>query len=397
MTDHVLSHEALRAAAPAGRRPRRSVRQYVLQQFLLLPLGVAAAMAWANTWPDSYFRLAHALAFPVNAIGMALFLALVTQQAMEAVMPGGALHTWRRWSMPLTAAAGGIAGSALVYLGLVKYWEEPVLAVAWLVPCAIDLAAAYYVVRVIYRRGTPLAFMLLVGFVTDAVAAALVAAWPAMSARRVEGLLLVAAAVLVAAVLRRQGTARFWPFFAAGGLSWAGCYVADVHPALALVPIVPFMPHEPRGLDVFVDPVPDDPVHQAEHEWSAVVQAVLFLFGLVNAGVAVSAFDTGSLAVMLAAFVGRPLGMLAALLLATAAGLRLPRAMRWRDLVVIALATSCGVTLALFFAHSVLPVGAVRQQISLGALVTVAGAAPALIVAWMAGVGRFARRAPRPA
>ena len=27
-------------------------------------------------------------------------------------MPGGALHTWRRWGVALVAAAGGIAGAA---------------------------------------------------------------------------------------------------------------------------------------------------------------------------------------------------------------------------------------------------------------------------------------------
>ena len=54
-----------------------------------LPLGAALALAWANTGPESYFRTAHALAFPVNEIGMAIFLGLITQEALEAVMPGG--------------------------------------------------------------------------------------------------------------------------------------------------------------------------------------------------------------------------------------------------------------------------------------------------------------------
>ena len=42
---------------------------------------------------------------------MALFLGLLMQEVMEAMMPGGALHTWRRWGLALVAAAGGIVGA----------------------------------------------------------------------------------------------------------------------------------------------------------------------------------------------------------------------------------------------------------------------------------------------
>ena len=80
--------------------------------------GCAIALVWANTAEESYFRFAHALSFPVNEVGMALFMALLAQEAVETVMPGGALHTWRRWGLPVVGAAGGFAGAALVYLGL---------------------------------------------------------------------------------------------------------------------------------------------------------------------------------------------------------------------------------------------------------------------------------------
>jgi NhaA family Na+:H+ antiporter len=396
MTDHALLRDSVTTAALARPNPRRSVSQTALRQFLLLPLGVTIALVWANTAPASYFRLSHALAFPVNEIGMAAFLALITQQALEVVMPGGALHSWRGWTLPVIAAAGGIAGAASTYVALVQAWNEPVLASAWLIPCAIDVAAAYYLVRLIYRRGTPLAFVLLVSFLTDAAMVALLALRPALTARRAEGFVLIAVAATMAAVMRRAAIRRFWPYFLlAGTLSWAGCYLADVHPALALVPIVPFLPHRPRGLDVFRDPRPDDPVHEAEHEWSGVVQGVLFLFGFVNAGVALHAFDTGSWTVMIAALAGRPAGLLAAAGLAGAVGLPLPTGMRWRDMVVVALATSCGFTLALFFARGVLPIGAVQQQVTLGALGTIVGAAGTLMAARLTGAGRFARTGSR--
>ncbi len=50
---------------------------------------------------------------------MAFFLALIAQEVFEALMPGGALHTWRRWGLPVIGALGGVAGSLRrVYLVL---------------------------------------------------------------------------------------------------------------------------------------------------------------------------------------------------------------------------------------------------------------------------------------
>ena len=84
----------------------------ILEYFLLLPLGVAVGMMWANTFGESYFRFALALRFPVNDIGMAFFVGLVAEEALEAVMRGGALYHWRRTLLPVAAAIGGVLGSS---------------------------------------------------------------------------------------------------------------------------------------------------------------------------------------------------------------------------------------------------------------------------------------------
>lgn len=39
---------------------------------------------------------------------MALFVGLVTEEVLEAVMPGGALYRWRRTLLPVVAAVGGV-------------------------------------------------------------------------------------------------------------------------------------------------------------------------------------------------------------------------------------------------------------------------------------------------
>ena len=158
-----------------------------------------------------------------------------------------------------------------------------------------------------------------------------------------------------------------------------------------MLPIVPFLPHEPRRQNPFAQPPDDDAVHHFEHEWNYLAQVVLFLFGLVNAGVVLRSYDTGTWAIMLGALVGRPLGVLAGVGLAIAVGLHAPPRLGWRDLVVAALATSSGFTFALFFATGLIPPGPVLAQIKLGALATVIGGPITFGAAWLLRVGRFRR------
>ena len=397
MKAHTLAHAQVVVPRTGWTGPR-AIR-FIADRFLLLPIGAAVALIWANTASESYFTFAHGLSFFVNQIGMAFFLALIAQEVFEAVMPGGALHTWRRWSLPMVAAAGGIAGAAGLYLGFVHLKHEMLLVQAWPVACAIDIAAGYYVLKSILPRSAALPFLLVLAVASDAFGLLVVGLRPAAAALHGGGIVLLLAAVGLAALLRQRKVPAFWPYLVCGVLSWWGFYVAGIHPALALVPIVPFLPHEPRRLDLFAQPPDDDAVHHYEHEWNELVQVVLFLFGLVNAGVLLSWYDTGTWGVLIAALAGRPLGILAAVALGLALGLHLPRRIGWRELTVIALATSSGFTFALFFATSVIPMGPVLTQIKIGALSTVAGALLTFGAAWLLRVGSPTAspvRPPRP-
>jgi NhaA family Na+:H+ antiporter len=364
--------------------------RFVIDRYLLLPAGAAIALIWANAAGESYFRVAHALAFPVNQIGMALFLGLLAHELIEAAMPGGVLHSWRRWTTAVLAAAGGAAGAIGGYLAWIWWKDEPVLQVAWPVAAAIDVAAGYYVLRLIRLGRGALAFLLLISVLTSVVGLLILGNWPSTTSASPWAIAPIVAAVGLAAWLARRRVRAFWPYIAVcGPLAWAGCYASGIQPALALLPIVPFMPREPRRGNPFGDAPDDNDVHRAENVWNHLAQAVLFLFGLVNAGVLMTAYDTGSWAILVAALVGRPLGVLGATGLALAAGLHPPARVGWRELVVVAIATSSGFTFALFAATAVLPIGAVLQQIKVGALATVLGALIAIAAAWLLRVGRF--------
>ncbi|MFA5910504.1 MAG: Na+/H+ antiporter NhaA [Vicinamibacterales bacterium] len=373
----------------------------MINNFLLLPIGAALALVWANVAAESYFRVALALRFAVNDIGMVFFVGLVTEEVIEAVRPGGTLHHWRRTLLPVAAAVGGTLGSVAVYLAFVHSYGEFRLLRGWPVAAAQDVAFAYLIARLIFpRRRGPVAFLLAVAIVSNALGILSIAIWFPEPGAYPIGLFLMAAAVLMAALLRFMGTNAIWPYLVtSGAVSWLACYWSGIQPALALVPIVPFLPHRPRALDASADR-PDDqrlPQRRFEHIFKYPVQVVLFLFGLVNGGVLLTAGMTGAWAVLTAALVGRPVGILVASGLAVMAGLRLPAHLRWRELVVVSLAASAGFSFALFFATAVVPPGPHLSDLKLGALSTVAGALVAIAAGRLLHVGRFGRRPPQAA
>jgi Na+/H+ antiporter NhaA len=98
---------------------------------------------------------------------------------------------------------------------------------------------------------------------------------------------------------------------------------------------------------------------------------------------------TGTWAVLTASLVGRPVGILAAVGIAVAGGLRLPRQIGWRELIVIALAASPSLAFGLFFAAAVFPNGPLLIETRIGAILTAAVVVLALAAARLLRVGRF--------
>lgn len=385
---HATTHQRASHGQPY-RVMTRAVR-LTLGRFLLVPIGAVIALVWANTAPESYFQFSLRWSFLINEVAMALFFALLAQEVYEATMPGGALHSWRKWTLPVVAAAGGIAGAVATYLLYINSQFEPYRSTAWPIAVAIDAVATYYVMKAILPRSGALPFALLLAIVTDIFGLLVVAPRHMVLQTRVGGATLVIAALVAAAVMRSLKVRAFWPYLLICGTTmWVAFYWEGLHPAFALVPIVPFLPHEARKLDLFADPRDDDAVHHAEHEWHLIVQPVVFMFALVNAGVILRGYDTPTWGMLLAALVGRPLGVLAATGLAVAAGLHLPHHFGWRELLVVAFATASGFSIALFFATGVLATGPVLAAAKIGVIGSALGALLAFGAAKLLKVGRF--------
>jgi NhaA family Na+:H+ antiporter len=381
--------------SPGVRLMNRAVR-FVLDHFLMVPIGAVVALVWANTGPESYFKFAHALSFLVNSVGMALFFALVTQEVIEAMVPGGALHTWRRAALPIVAAIGGTVGAIGVFEAYVHAGDELLLSAGWPIVCAIDGGLSYLLVKALLGGQSAIPFLLVVVIVSDAIGLIVVGLHqPAASLHPAAGAAGIAAGLGVSLALVRLRVRTFWPhLLISGAMLWWGFRWSGLHPALALVPIVPFVLHSPRDVNLFADTGPHDSAVHLEHALRIPVQLVLFLFALVNAGMLLRGFGTGTWAVLTGALIGRPLGILAAVGLSMALGLRLPSQVGWRELFVVAFAASTGFTFGLFFATAVFPIGPVLTELKMGTLLTVAGALVATAVAWLLGAGRFRLRSP---
>jgi len=370
------------------------VSGFVLDYLIALPVGCAAALLWANTLPDSYYQFAQATSFLVNDVGIAFFFALITKEVAEATLPGGALHPWRRAALPVAAAIGAVVVSIVIYKAFLHNLGEHMLEAGWVAACAIDIPGSYIIVRLIFGRHPAVPFLLLLAISADAIGLVFVALLhPVGDAHPALGLGLMVVAVGLAAVLRHQNVKNFWLYLIGPGtLSWFALYVGGVHPALALVPIVPFFPHGLRDRGLMVEPAPEahDTLTLFERWWRLPVEGVLLLFGLVNAGVPFHGLEEGMWAIPIAAL-GRPIGVAAAAGLAIAAGLHLPHSVGWREVVVIGCAATIGLVFSLFFATAVMPLGPLLLEMKMGALVTILGSALSFAVARLLRVGRYAR------
>lgn len=364
---------------------RSAVATFILDNSLLLVAGTVIAVVWANVELPTYDAVSHPLHFWVNDVGMVFFFALAAKEVFEATLPGGALASPRRALSPLAAAVGGMVAPALLYVGLASTFGPAELIRGWAIPCATDIAFSAMIARIIFPVGhSAIPFLLLLAIADDALGLIILAVFYPSGALSFPALAgLMSAAIVLAMWLRRRRTQSFWLYIIGpGSLSWAALYVGGFHPALALVPIVPFMPHSAHDLGLFDarEVRAPDTLNRFAHWWSTPVQLVLLLFGFANAGVPFRQIGPGTYYVLAALLLGKPLGILAFSSGARVFGARLPSGLQFRDLLLVGLAASIGFTVSLFFATAAFPEGNALSQTKMGALLSFLAAPLALVV-----------------
>ena len=380
---------------------------HLLQEFSIpLILGVVFGLVAANVAHHWYEELVdfhpfghdayvfgHALTihFIINGMFMCLFFGIAAKEITESTLPGGVLNPLRRAINPLIGTLGGVFGPAGLYLLLA--WiiyrgtgDFGAAANGWAIPTATDIALAWLVARVVFGPLHPAVnFLLLLAVVDDAIGLVIIAVFYPDPHHPVEPVwLLLLVAGMAAAFVLRKLRVRWWPVYilVGGALSWCGMAKAGVEPALALAPIVPFLPHsshhheehaeEPHSHEMGGPPHPQASItsghsshsalEQFEHQLKMFVDFGLFFFAFANAGVAFTNIGWVTLMVLVSLIVGKGVGVTLFSWIAARFGFPLPDGMSMRHLPVIGIIAGLGLTVALFVAGKAFPAGSPFEE-----------------------------------
>ena len=387
----------------------------LLKEFSIPLLGgVAVAMLAANLYPEWYAHALHwtpfgpvaifghelTLHFLVNDVFMVFFFGIAAKEITEAGLPGGSLNPLSKAVSPLFATAGGVIGPVLVFFaGLWLLFETGVysvplddwegLARGWGVPTATDIALAWLVARAVFGAGHPaVSFLLLLAVADDAIGLIIIAVFYGDPLQPVQPqfLLLCVAAMGLAYGMRRFDVHQ-WSLYIllAGPLAWCGLVLAHLHPALALVMVVPFLPPPQRDIGLFVDAdevdkmgdelahdlqIQHSPLHQFEHQLKTFVDFGLFFFAFANAGVALERIGWMTWLILGSLVIGKTLGVTAFGLVAMRLGFPLPARMGVRELMMAGYVAALGLTVALFVAAEAFVDPVLLGEAKMGALLS---------------------------
>ncbi len=380
--------------------------QFLLENSLFLIIGTVIALVYANMAQKGYHHIVHHelaphinLHFIVNDILMCFFFAIAAKEIWESFLPGGSLSSGKKAATPLLATLGGIIGPAGLYvLGALLFGANALIR-GWAIPCATDIAFSVLVARMIYGKGKQPAidFLLLLAIADDAIGLIILAIfYPTGDMHLLTFFLCVSGAIAFNLLILRKvlKAENFWLYLiVAAPLSWYGFFKGGIHPALALVPIIPTFPHAKRDEGIFAEIDSghhEDALNKFEHWWKNPVEIILCLFGFANAGVVFSAMGLGTGLVTVGLLVGKPIGILLFTILAIKAfKLELPKGMSMRDIATLGFIAGIGFTVALFVATVAFPAGATLDAAKMGALFSFGAAALSFLVAAPLKVGRF--------
>lgn len=361
--------------------------------------GVVIAVVWANIDPAGYhsFNVTPFLGklsfhFISNELFMVLFFGIAAVEITQSCLPGGDLNPVSKAVNPLLGTLGGVIGPVVVYLCLNAMIGSPELRPGWGIPTATDIALAWLAARIAFGNAHPaVSYLLLLAVADDAVGLAIIAIFYPNPTMPVEPawLLLTVLGIAVAYIMRSFKLRSYWPYILVGGtLSWTGLHNAHLHPALALVFIIPFLPHAKIEHKHFFEEDQSDQttLSKFEHEWKVVVDFGLFMFSLANAGVQFYGMGTVTWLVLISLVVGKTVGIFGFGWLATKLGFGLPRGMKLLDLLVAGLIAGAGFTVALFVAGEAFTDQSIRGAAKMGAILSLLAALLGILLGKTVGV-----------
>ena len=349
-------------------------------------------------WPPSDAALSHIFApvlspaTLVSGLLMPFFFLLVGKELWEALLHERSFLHGRQAALPLLLSFGAMAGAALAWWGLsalLQTAEEAADTHGWVVPFGSDIVLTYLFGSLIFGRGHPaLQLLLFLTVLDDLVGLLLGGIMAPLSPGLTEGTLRLLWLILplgaafggyfaltrpakarTATEVTHQRATQIWPWLVLGAVSWLGVAASGLPPALGLVPLLPAMPHADRGFGLFAEAEGflSDPLNRLAHHLPIPMIAVLFALGLTHGGLDLAAIVEPTSWILLGSYwIGKPLGILAALGLAGALGLALPRGLVRRDVAMIAGLMGIGFSVPVVLLAAALPGGAMQEGARLG-------------------------------
>ena len=406
-----------RRAAAAITSPIQRILAIEAASGVVLLIVTALALLWANVWTTSYTSLWHTpigvqlgpwsyvqpLHFWVNDGLMTIFFFVVGLEIRREIFEGE-LASFKKAALPLAAALGGMLVPAAIFALLN---QGRLGASGWAIPMATDIAFAVGVLTLLGSR-VPVALrvLLLALAVIDDIGAIVVIAVFYSAGIAPEGLILIAAGLVVVLVMRAAGVRTPLLYLVPGGVVWAGFLVTGAHPTIAgvllglLAPVRPWF--GPSGFaettQAQLDQLQDankqallsslDLINEARREAVSPVErlihglhpwvafGVMPVFALANAGVVLGGASISGdgfwlfMGIVIGLAAGKPLGIVAAALGASRLGIATrSEEMTKRGVLLVGLVGGIGFTMSLFIAQLAFPPGPLLDTAKLAILV----------------------------
>lgn len=209
-----------------------------------------------------------------NAL-MALFFFFVGLE-LKREMLEGQLSNPKAALLPVLAAAGGMAGPALLYLG---FAGSAGFANGWAIPAATDIAFALGVLSLLGNRvpAALKAFLLAVAVVDD-LGAILIVAFFYTEQVFADYLLMSAGVAAVLVAMNRLKVASIGLYILVGMVLWVVMYKSGISPTIGGVIVAACVPLKAKD--------GHSPLHEAEHSFRPwVLFGIMPVFAFANAGI----------------------------------------------------------------------------------------------------------------
>jgi NhaA family Na+:H+ antiporter len=380
---------------------------------------------WGFTFGGAEFHTS--LRHWINDALLTIFF-LVVGLEIKREFTVGHLASRRSAALPVAAAIGGMVAPALLYIFIIPEgrWDH-----GWGVPMATDTAFAVALIAMMGPR-VPIALriFLTAAAIVDDIGAIIVVAFFYSNELNLPYLAGAAGLTFLLAMLNKSRVYRATPYAIVGVALWVCVYTGGLHATLTGVLLALFIPtrpppnlnalitqassiiaaeaqhggevlrHQPslqalRALDAIHDRIesPADRMLRQFAPRSSYI--VLPVFALANAGVMLSTdvlhgHEPLMLAIVAGLFIGKPLGMVLACVLAVRAGVaEKPNDYSWRQLVGAGALAGIGFTMSLFIAGQAFPVQAdfAAAKIAVFAA-SVLSAILGVAILWRAGAER---------